>query len=151
MREVQLDDGTMAWAFGSAQYVKAAVANVEEYLQKQGRSLPAKAKTPLPNGYRPEIDISDKLGSEEGSYYQSLIGILRWMVELGRIDICTEVSMMASHLALPRRGHLDALYHTFGFLKKHHNAEMVFDPREPEVDPQVFPEKDWSRSIYGDR
>ena len=103
----------------------------------------------MPCGYRPEIDTSDELGPEEGAYYQSLIGILRWMVELGRLDICTEVSMMSSHLALPRRGHLDAVYHTFGFLKKHHNAEMVFDPREPEVDAQAFPEQDWERSIYG--
>ena len=72
------------------------------------------------------------------------------MVELGRIDICTEVSMMSSHLALPRRGHLDVPYHTFRFLKKYQDAELVFDSREPEIDPQSFPEKDWSRSIYGD-
>ena len=27
-----------------------------------------------------------------------LIGIMRWMVELGRIDIATEVSMLSSYL-----------------------------------------------------
>ena len=36
-------------------------------------------------------------------YYQELIGILRWAVELGRIDITMEVSMLSSHLALPPR------------------------------------------------
>ena len=150
MREVQLDDGTMAWAFGSAQYVKAAVKNVETYIAKEGRTLPAKATTPMPSGYRPEIDVSDELGAMEAAYYQSLIGVLRWMVELGRVDICTEVSMLSSHLALPRRGHLNAIFHLFGFLRKHHNAEMVFDPREPEIDASNFPKQDWSRSIYGD-
>jgi hypothetical protein len=30
--------------------------------------------------------------------YQSVIGILRWAVELGRVDITTEVSMLSSHL-----------------------------------------------------
>ena len=89
MREVKLDDGMLAWAFGSAQYVKVAVNNVEVYLSKRGRLLPAKAKTPLPSGYCPEINITEELGPEEGSYYQSLIGILRWMVELERVDICT--------------------------------------------------------------
>jgi hypothetical protein len=28
------------------------------------------------------------------------------MVELGRVNICIEVSMMSSHLALPCAGHL---------------------------------------------
>lgn len=58
--------------------------------------------------------------------------------------------MMSSHLALPRRGHLDALYHMFGYLRKHHNAEMPFDPTEPEIDMSEFAKQDWSRSIYGE-
>ena len=121
-------------SFGSAQYVKAAVSNVEEYLSKIGQSLPARAKTPLSANYRPELDVSDELGPDEASYYQSLIGILRWMVELGRVDLNCEVSMMSSHLALPRKGHLEQLFHMFGYLKKHHNDEMPFDPTVPEID-----------------
>jgi hypothetical protein len=150
VRQIELSNGVKAWAFGSAQYVKSAVSNVKDYLAKKGRSLPAKAKTPLSSGYRPEVDISDELGPEEASYYQSLIGILRWMVELGRVDICCEVSMMSSHLALPRVGHLDELFHIFGYLDKHHNAEMVFDPTEPEIDEDQFQRRDWANSIYGD-
>jgi len=115
-----------------------------------GMSLRPKLKDPLPKGYRPEIDVSEELEPGEASYYQHLIGILRWMVELGRVDICTEVSMMSSHLALPRRGHLDALFHMFGYLKGHHNSEMVFDPSEPDVDLEDFKREDWSLSIYGD-
>ena len=52
--------------------------------------------------YRPEIDISTELDAADASYYQSLIGVLRWIVELGRVDICCEVSMLSSCLALPR-------------------------------------------------
>ena len=151
MRKVTLDNGTDCWAFGSAQYVKAAVKNVEDYLQKKGESLPARCKSPLANGYRPEVDISDELDPEDASYYQSLIGVLRWMVELGRVDICVEVSMMSSHLALPRKGHLEQLYHIFGYLRSHHNAEMPFDPTEPEIDDESqFQKQDWSQSVYGD-
>ena len=36
--------------------------------------------------------------------------MLRWIVELGRVDIDVEVSMMSSHLALPRVGHLKEIY-----------------------------------------
>ena len=39
----------------------------------------------------------------EASYFQSLIGILRWIFELGRIDIHCEVSMMV----LYRKDNLD--------------------------------------------
>lgn len=150
MRQVTLDNGTKCWAFGSAQYVKAAVSNVKDYLAKKGKSLPTRVKTPLSNGYRPEIDVSEELGPEDAAYYQSLIGVLRWMVELGRVDICCEVSMMSSHLALPRSGHLQQLFHLFSYLDKHHNAELVFDPTEPEIDMEAFAPKDWSNSIYGD-
>jgi hypothetical protein len=72
------------------------------------------------------------------------------MVELGRVDICCEVSMMSSHLALPRSGHLQQLFHLFSYLDKHHNAELVFDLTEPEIDMEAFAPKDWSNSIYGD-
>ena len=48
--------------------------------EKKGEQLKAKASGPLPREYRPEIDVSDELGSDEASYFQSLIGVLRLMV-----------------------------------------------------------------------
>ena len=57
---------------------------------------------------------------------------------------------MSSDIALPRKGHLGAVFHMFAYLKKHHNSEMVFDPSEPETDMDDFPREDWSLSIYGD-
>ncbi len=89
---MELDNGTNCWAFGSSQYVQAAVENVKAWLAKSGRRLPKRAEAPFKSGYRPEIDVSRELAGEEASYYQSLIGILRWMVELGRVDICLELT-----------------------------------------------------------
>eukprot|EP00957_Ditylum_brightwellii_P179141 13648272-Ditylum_brightwellii.AAC.1 len=40
--------------------------------------------------------------------YQGYIGVFCWMIELGRIDILTEASHLASYQALPCEGHLDA-------------------------------------------
>ena len=71
------------------------------------------------------------------------------MVELGRVDICCEVSMMSTQLALPREGHLEAVLHIFSYLKSHHNTEMVFDPSDPMVNMTDFQEKDWSTSVFG--
>ena len=59
------------------------------------------AKGPLSNGYKPEIDVTPELDANDAAYYQLLIGVLQWMVELGRVDICCEVLMMLSCLALP--------------------------------------------------
>ena len=96
--KVTLSNGRDAWSFSSSQYVQSAAVlkNVEDYLHKNGRSLPKRASAPFTSNYRLEIDITAELDSIQTAYFQSLIGILRWMVELGRIDITTEVSMMAS-------------------------------------------------------
>lgn len=79
--------------------------------------------------------MAAELDSKMAFYYQSLIGILRWMVELGQADITAEVFMMASCMALPRQDHLEPLYHIFAYLKSKHNSQMIFDPSYPQIDP----------------
>jgi hypothetical protein len=71
------------------------------------------------------------------------------MVEMGRVDICCEVSMLSSFVAMPREGHLQQLYHIFAYLKRHHNARIVFDPSYPEINEEDFPRRNWM-SHYGD-
>jgi hypothetical protein len=136
------------WALSSRSYVKNAVKNVKEMLQSEG-GLKGQAKTPFMSGYRPELDVTDELDSELSSRYSQLIGILRWMVELGRIDIYHEVSVLSQYLALPRHGHLEAVYHIFAYLDKHEKSSIVFDPADPYFDPVAFQEVDWSE-FYGD-
>lgn len=148
--QVTLESGAECWSFSSSQYIQNAVANVEEYLLKQGENILPRVKSPWPSGYRPEVDVSPELTSHEASYYQSLIGILRWIVELGRADICMETSAMASMMASPREGHLQVLFRMFAFLKTKHNGVMVFDPTEPDVDVTQFQREDWSATSYGD-
>ena len=126
--KVTLENGVSAWAFSLSQYVQSAVKNVEAHLSKSGGKLPTRAATPFSSGYRPEIDVSEELLPTNAAYYQSLIGILCWIVKLGRMDMTCEVSMMASMMALPCKGHLQELYHMFAYLKHHHNAELVLDP-----------------------
>jgi len=88
------------------------------------------------------------LDAEQATYYQSQFGILRWLCEIGRIDILVNVSMLASHLALPREGHLEAVYHIYSYLRNRHNARMCFNPTYPEIDMGSFKECDW-KTFYG--
>ena len=152
IRKVKLDNGMEAWAASSSQYVQAAVRNAEEYIEKSQHKrwiIPNKVETLMQSTYRPELDVSEELSSSDASYYQSLIGILRWIVELGCVDICLEVSMMSAHLALPRKGHMEQVMQIFGYLRKYHNAELVFDPSDPTINEQDFERKDWASSEFG--
>ncbi len=59
----------------------------------------------------------------------------------------TEVSKLASQLALPREGHLDVVFHIYSYLKKKHRN--VFDPCYPKIDKKAYPTYNWKR-FYGD-
>ncbi len=151
LRKVTLPNGVEAWMMSPAKYVREAVKNVMRYLQKEyGGKLPKRVSGPLPTGYRPEVDTSQELSGEELSYYQSQVGVLRWIVELGRIDIITEVSSLASCLALPRKGHLEAVFYLYGYLNKRTNGTVILDPTYPDIDLIQFNDgADWS-TFYGD-
>jgi hypothetical protein len=87
-----------------------------------------KAETPIQTSYCPELDVTPELDPPTAEYYQSLIGVLRWCVELGRVDICLEVSMMSSYLTMPRERHFEQLLHLFAYLKPYHYTEIGYDP-----------------------
>ena len=52
-------------------------------------------------------------------------------------------------MALPREGHLKAVFHLFAYLKWKHNAQLIFDPMYPDIDYDNFKDHDW-KSMYGD-
>ena len=64
--------------------------------------------------------------------------------------ICVEVSMMSSHVTFPRHGHLNQISHIHGYLKKHHNAEMVLDQTDPDIKMSQLENQNWSQTIYGE-
>ena len=102
-------------------YCKAAVETVKGLLAEDGQELKSgkrSHKGPLPPGYRPELDVTPELDADKTQRLQQLIGILRWAIELGRVDILTETALMSQYSANPREGHLEALYLIFHFLSK---------------------------------
>ena len=131
------------WAIGSQEYVKEVVRVIKGWLEQRGLFLKTKVSGVLPSGYRPELESSEILDVEEAQFYMQAIGILRWIVELGRIDICGEVSMMSSYSTAPRVGHLNAVLHIFSYLSTHERSRIV-------MDDSYFPHKesekpDWSQ------
>lgn len=144
------DDGPdECWALSSDLYVKRAIADVETELGQAGKGLKTKVPTPLSSGYRPELDVSPELDERRASYFQGLIGVLRWMVELGRVDIMVGVSMLSRYLAMPRTGHLEETLHIFAYLKAHPKSAMVMDDSVPRFDESRFAKCDWSEFYPG--
>ena len=79
------------------------------------------------------MEEAPALEHELESWYQSLVVILRWMLEIGRVDIITEVSIMASQMVMPREGHLEEVLNVFESLRQNYNSRMVFDPTYPVI------------------
>ena len=142
------DASRLKWALSSEQYIKEAMKNIERHLAEQNRSL-RKSNQPMPLAYLPELDITSLLCEEEIHFYQSQISILRWMVELGRLDIYINVALLSSYLTSPRKGHLEAVYCIYGYLKAHMKSTMVFDDAYLNWNEGDFPTYDWM-DFYGD-
>ena len=95
----------------------------------------------------PELHVSPYCNDEDTNYFQQQIGVLCWIVKLGHIDICTEISMFASFLAAPREGHLSATFHVFAYLNGHDQSQLVMDPSY--VHHSEEPSGDWA-AFYPD-
>ena len=72
-----------------------------------------------------------------------MIGILQWAVDISRVDILLEVSLLSSHLALTRIVHLQTLYHIFGYLKQVPKRKLYFYPVSPLISEDRLHRFDW--------
>lgn len=153
IEKFQLPSGKEVWSMTSEKYVKAAVETIKALLEEDGREFKAGKrphKGPLPPGYKPELDTTKECGPEHISRFQQIIGILRWAIELGRIDIHIEVALLSQYQAAPREGHLEALYLIVHYLWKNPVKRIVFDPEIVKTDESCFsPDADW-KEFYGD-
>jgi hypothetical protein len=151
LKMTRLDNRIWAWGLSPSKYVAQAVKNCAKHLTEKLNNhfhLPQRADNPFPYDYYPELDLSEPLDPECSSFYQHPIGVMRWMVELGRIDIVTEVSLLSSHLAYPCKGHLETALHIVSYLSQKHNTRLIFDPTYPKINMGQSPQNNWTK-FYG--
>ena len=84
------------------------------------------------------MDIFNNINLSDAVYYHSLIGYLRWIMEICQVDTMSELSMMTSCMTILRKTHQEQIYHTFEFIKKKHNSMIFFDPSDTEIDEAIF-------------
>ena len=127
------------WALGAESYIKEAVRIIQNLMEKHHLSYSSTKrhgrKTPFSSSeYRPELDSSLYCQSDLITVYQNVIGILRWICELGRLDIIHEVSLLSQYLSQPRIGHLQQSLNIVYYLKHHNRSYMLMDPTRFDVD-----------------
>ena len=104
----------------------------------------------ISSSYFPEPDINPGMDSNNSLTKSPPIGILSWIVELGRVEIMVEPSLMASCMEMLLCGHLERLFRIFSFVRNKHNTEMVLDPSDPEIYQTYFEQEEWYNTVYGD-
>ncbi len=136
-----LANGIWAWGLSPSKYVAQAVKNCEKHLTNKLHNhfqLPLWADNPFPYDYCPELNLSDPLNPECLSFYQHLIGVARWTVELGCVDIATEVFLLLSHLVYLFEWHLETALHMMAYLQQKHNTRLIIDPTYPKINMIIF-------------
>ena len=85
--------GTKCWAMSADIHVNKALEVVQDRLRKDKVKFKGSNNTaehPFSSqSYRPELDVTKECDEEQVQFYQSLVGIMRWICEIGRIDILT--------------------------------------------------------------
>jgi hypothetical protein len=132
-KKTVLPNGVVAWGMSSSKYVQSAVQNVQDYMAAlpANQKLLKKAPGPFAGVYKPDIYESPWLDPTRENFYQSQIGILRWCVELGRIDIITEVSMVCTYIFCRVKANwkLSSMcLHTWGYITM---QELCLIPHTP--------------------
>ena len=140
---VENESGSKCWTMFLEDYVKMTVQNVEDHLKGINQSLPTKCKVPVSPGYSPAVYEIPDLDEDGIKTYQELIGVLRWEIEIGRVDIILEVALISTHLEIQRKGHLEKVYPIFRYLKQRSRRRLFFDTEHPDISGESFTRLNW--------
>ena len=126
---------------------------IEKMLENYRRifgQYPKPCAAPTVKNDHPELDSSDLLDIEMTKVYQSLIGALQWVIQIGRWDVTTSVMTLSRFRAAPREGHLERVKRIHGYLRKMKDGVIRIRTEEPDYSNLPTVEHDWSHTQYPD-
>ncbi len=143
--------GTYKTKYLSAEgYLEKAIPTIEERFGNLSELFrKSSCYVPAPPTYHPEVDTSCSLDEDSTCLYQSYVGILRWAVEIARIDTSHSGATMARFMAAPRSGHLTGILRMFAYLKFHLRSKIVIDPFIRDWSSKEWTQPDW-KDFYPD-
>ena len=89
VEKVHFKDGQVVWSTNCVDYQKRAIDNVDNSLGLDKTALKNDGDVHMPysSRFRPELYVTEELEEELTNRYQKLIEVLRWSIDIWRIDI----------------------------------------------------------------
>ena len=138
-----MEDGRFVWPTNCVGYLKSEIDNVNNSLGVDKSVLKnyGNGGRPYSSSYRPELDVTEELGEELTNRYHKIIGVMRWSIELGRIDFLTWVICLYQHLCSPIERNQDGIYCIFRYQQKNvvnNPGKITYDPMYDPIDENYF-------------
>jgi len=127
---------------------KKHIEKILDNYQRIYGELPRRAQSPLLQNDHPELDTSELLSLDDQKIYQSLIGALQQVIQIGRFDISTAVMTLSRFRAMPRQGHLERVKRIHGYLSKMRHATIKIRTETPDCSAIPVKMYDWECSCY---
>ena len=123
------------YVFGTSTYIKEIL---DQCGAEFGKTAFRKWKAPLDQA----LDLTDDeatmgalLTHKGRRLYMRYVGILTWLVTLGRFEIKVAASLLARFQTEPREKHLEAAERVFGYLRYNTNFEIRIDHQRVKLPP----------------
>ena len=78
---------------------------------------------------RLDLDTSPLLGLDDHRKYQLLLGMLQWMINIGKLKLFQLCSSLNRFGACPRQSHLELDVRSFGYVKNTLNKQIAIESR----------------------
>jgi hypothetical protein len=111
---------------------------------------PTEFTSPLEKGDHPKLATSELCTTEQIAHYQSMIGSLQWIVNIGRFDIHTAVMTMSGFHIAPALYTLGRLRCIYSYLSKIRFALIRVRTEEPDYSDVPDHQYDWTYTVYGE-
>ena len=118
-------DSQDIWTFGTKKYTNEALSRVERVfgtLKSKSIALPVE-------DCHPELDESPLLDLDGHRKFQMLIGMLQWLVTIGRPDLSHSLTSLNRFGACPCETHLELALHIFSYIKTVRDPKIAIDSR----------------------
>ena len=148
----KFSEGSNYWWMNCRDYIANKINLTQKLMSQKGKVFlyGKRVKRPVLMSYRTELNVSQSLNPKKTQKYQQFVGIARWIIKLGRVDILYEVSLLSSHLDIPRKGHTEALMEIFFYLDKACGKTIVIYPVIPKLNTSLQFETNCLNVIYGE-
>jgi hypothetical protein len=115
-------------ALSEKTYIQNVIPKFEGLFGKDFKPI----KTPMSEGYHPEVDDSPLCTEDDSVKYRSIIVCCIWIIVLVRFDIAYATFAMSRFNMLPREGHLKAVKRILSYLKTFPKGRVIIDTSYPD-------------------